>query len=63
MDMEASINMKPKGALEDMLSFLKSPRTLPNDKNWASYGLGKMGNFEEMYEENIDQTWKFSKLA
>ena len=37
--------------LEDILSFLKSPRTPKNVENWARYKLCKLSVFEEVHEE------------
>ena len=45
--------------VEDILSFLKSPRSPSKDENWASYELHKLGNFEEMHEMQSEQTWNF----
>ena len=44
---------KQKGCLEDILSFLKSPRTPRNVKNWAGYKLCKLSIFEEVHKKNI----------
>ena len=40
-----------RGCLEDILSFLKSPRTPKNVKNWARYTFHKFSIFEEVHKE------------
>ena len=39
-----------KWCLEDILSFLKSPRTPKNVENWARYKFCKLSIFEEVLE-------------
>ena len=54
MNMEASMKMKPKRLFIGHLEISKKPRTLQSVENWASYGLGKNGKFEEMHEMPIE---------
>ena len=52
-----------RGCLEDILSFLKSPRTPKNVKNWARYILSKLSIFEEVHKEKYLTKPKFLQIG
>ena len=52
-----------KGWLEDISSFLKSPRKPPKVQNWRSYALLKLGIFAKLPKVNYPQNFKFCQMC
>ena len=51
------------GWLEDIYSFLKSPRTPPKVQNWRSYALLKLDFFAKLPKVNYPQNFKFCQMG
>ena len=56
-------NLSKNGIEVDIPGFPKSPRSSSWDKNWASYGLPKLGNFGKFQEMCIEQIWTFKAMT